>query len=186
MNDYKKTIAILIFVIYIFANLSFNNSIYNEYTNFKMFIVTSHLFVMEILFWVTIFLKIRNKGNKEEIKFLFSLFMIGIIGVSGSRIFLSSSPYLNDLVLNNIILVYMIGFFRVLAIFSSFIFVFFSFSQKNIFLILISLLNFVVNILIWVEFDSNINVIIRILIGIISIIYIIIKDRNKNLGGKND
>ena len=50
--------------------------------------------------------------------------------------------------------------------------IFYLFDTKNIFLIIISLLNIVTVILIWVDFDSGINGIIKMIMAILALVYI--------------
>ncbi|MDO5089857.1 MAG: hypothetical protein Q4D53_08725, partial [Leptotrichiaceae bacterium] len=100
-------------------------------------------------------------------------FMVGLAGCSLSRIFLTSSPYINDLLNSSIAMAYIIGVIRLVFIFASIMSMFYLIDTKNIFLIIISVLNIVSSILIWLDFDTGINTAVRILVGILAIIYVI-------------
>ena len=66
-----------------------------------------------------------------------------------------------------------VGIFRICYIFFSILGIVLAFSSKKITYILITILNFIVSILIWVDFDSNITSIMRIVMGVFAILSII-------------
>ena len=68
---------------------------------------------------------------------------------------------------------------RVLFIFSSIIFIFIAISRRNVFLILISALNIIVSIMMWLDFDTNITAVMRIIISIFAIIYYVFSKNSK-------
>ena len=68
---------------------------------------------------------------------------------------------------------------RVLFIFSSIIFIFIAVSRRNVFLILISALNIIVSIMMWLDFDTNITAVMRIIISIFAIIYYVFSENSK-------
>jgi hypothetical protein len=68
---------------------------------------------------------------------------------------------------------------RVLFIFSSIIFIFIAVSRRNVFLILISALNVVISVMIWLDFDTNITAVMRIIISIFAIIYYVFSENSK-------
>ena len=59
-------------------------------------------------------------------------------------------------------------------IFTSIMNIFYMKDSKSKILFIISFLNLINSILIWLDFDNNINAIIRIIIGILMLIYVII------------
>ena len=192
---YKKILAIIVSFFYIFVNYNFYNSIYHEYTNAKIFNITLWLGIVEVFFWIMLLYSIfylENKSisndsngktretieleEKKDIRDLlicFALFLISLVCVNISRVILQSSPYMNDVVstVNSYVLFF--GGTRVLFIFSAIVFGFIAWSRRNIFLLIISLLNGVVSVMIWLDFDGNITAIIRIIIAILAIGYYI-------------
>lgn len=195
---YKKVVAIIVSFFYILANHSFYNSIFNEYTNDKLFKISTWLGVIEVIFWIMLFYSIFYLENKDikfddkkeiaekEVKkdirdliICFSIFIISLICVDISRVILQSSPYINDTVSTVNSYVWLVGGTRVLFIFSSVVFGVIAASRRNIFLIIVSVINFIVSIMIWLDFDGNVTVIMRIVIAILAIIYyLLLKDNN--------
>lgn len=195
---YKKVVAIIVSFFYILANHSFYNSIFNEYTNDKLFKISTWLGVIEVIFWIMLFYsvfylenkdikfddkkEIAEKEVKKDIRDLIiclSIFIISLICVDISRVILQSSPYINDTVSTVNSYVWLVGGTRVLFIFSSIVFGFIAASRRNIFLIIVSVINFIVSIMIWLDFDGNVTAIMRIVIAILAIIYyLLLKDNN--------
>ena len=195
---YKKVVAIIVSFFYILANHSFYNSVFNEYTNDKLFQISTWLGVMEVIFWIMLFYsvfylenkdikfddkkEIAEKEVKKDIRDLIiclSIFIISLICVDISRVILQSSPYINDTVSTVNSYVWLVGGTRVLFIFSSIVFGFIAASRRNIFLIIVSVINFIVSIMIWLDFDGNVTAIMRIVIAILAIIYyLLLKDNN--------
>lgn len=193
---YKKILAIIVSFFYILVNYSFYNSIFHEYANNKIFHITLWLGIAEVLFWFMLLYSVFYLENKNissnlegksqedveqeerkdirDLLICFAIFLASLICVNISRVILQSSPYMNDVVstLNSYILFF--GGTRVLFIFSAILFLFIAISRRNIFLILISVLNTVVSIMIWLDFDANITAIIRIVIAVLAIVYYIL------------
>ena len=174
----KKSISIIIFLCYIISDLLFLKTADRDYANIILLFSSTILFVFEVLFWGMLFLSSDGRERKSSVELLF---LGTLAGVGLSRIFLISSPYINDLLNANIVLAYIIGIIRVAFIFAAIVNIFYFFDTKNIFLIIISILNLVCAILIWVDFDSGINGIIRLIIGISAIIFMIMS-KNKTFG----
>ena len=193
---YKKILAIIVSFFYIFVNYNFYNSIYHEYTNAKIFNITLWLGIVEVFFWIMLLysvfylenksisndsngktpetIKLEEKKDIRDLLICFALFLISLVCVNISRVILQSSPYMNDVVstVNSYVLFF--GGTRVLFIFSAIVFGFIAWSRRNIFLLIISLLNGVVSVMIWLDFDGNITAIIRIIIAILAIGYYIL------------
>ena len=55
MNITKKILAIILILLYIFANMLFYTVIFNDYVNRKVFFITGFQFLCEIVFWIVIF-----------------------------------------------------------------------------------------------------------------------------------
>lgn len=176
MSFVKKGIALFIILFYIVSNILFYNTIFNDYPNIILFKSSILLLIFEILFWIVLFSKLDNT-NSNRIKSIEYLFIISLSGVSISRIFLHSSPYLNDLLNIKYFYIYLVGILRGLFIFSSIMNIFYMKDSKSKILLFVSSLNLVTSIMIWLDFDSNINAILRILIGILILLYVIIEKR---------
>ena len=193
---YKKILAIIVSFFYIFVNYNFYNSIYHEYTNAKIFNITLWLGIVEVFFWIMLLysvfylenksisndsngktpetIKLEEKKDIRDLLICFALFLISLVCVNISRVILQSSPYMNDVVstVNSYVLFF--GGTRALFIFSAIVFGFIAWSRRNIFLLIISLLNGAVSVMIWLDFDGNITAIIRIIIAILAIGYYIL------------
>ena len=196
MLFYKKIVAVVISIFYIFANCSFYNSIFHEYTNDKLFQMTTCFGIIEVFFWITLFFSIfqledksvkkidktreeREKEAQRDIRDLvicFFIFMASLICVDISRVILTSSPYINDIASTVGSYTVFIGGTRILFIFSAIIFIFITVSRRNALLIVISAINIIVSAMIWLDFDANITAIMRIIIAILAIIYYLKND----------
>ena len=177
MIKYKNIFKILIFLIYILVNLNFYNSVYLDESNFYLLKSSLFLLVGEILFWIVFLGEFLNSEKlqlkKIEKRIILLLFITVVLGIAICRVFLNSSEYFNDLLNVDVFLMLVVGIFRISYIFFSILGIVLAFSSKEVIYILITILNFIVSILIWVDFDSNITSIMRIVMGVFAILSII-------------
>ena len=177
MIKYKNIFKILIFLIYILVNINFYNSVYLDESNFYLLKSSLFLLVGEILFWIVFLGELLNSEKlqiKKIEKIIILLFFITVVlGIAICRVFLNSSEYFNDLLNVDVFLMLVVGIFRICYIFFSILGIVLAFSSKEVIYILITILNFIVSILIWVDFDSNITSIMRIVMGVFAILSII-------------
>ena len=177
MIKYKNIFKILIFLIYILVNLNFYNSVYLDESNFYLLKSSLFLLVGEILFWIVFLSEFLNSEKlqlkKIEKRIILLLFITVVLEIAICRVFLNSSEYFNDLLNVDVFLMLVVGTFRICYIFFSILGIVLAFSSKKVIYILITILNFIVSILIWVDFDSNITSIMRILMGVFAILSII-------------
>ena len=200
MFSYKKIVAIVTSVLYIFVNYDFYNSIFHEYTNDRLFHTTTYLGIVELVFFIMLFLSVfqlenmetKKKGDKtraekekegkkdaRDLTICFLIFIASLICINISRVILTSSPYINDIASTASSYTTFIGGTRVLFIFSSIMLIFIATSRRNALLIIISAINFIISIMIWLDFDANVTAIMRIFIAILAIIYYFqLKDGN--------
>ena len=68
MFSYKKIAAIVTSVLYIFVNYDFYNSIFHEYTNDRLFHTTTYLGIVELFFFIMLFLSVFQLENMETKK----------------------------------------------------------------------------------------------------------------------
>ncbi len=189
MRIKERVSVISLFVCYIFTNLLFYNVIYRDYVNRNIFFITGFLFITEMAFWIFIFSLIRREERlkSSNINPILIPFLIGVGGTGVGRVLLNSSLYLNDLLTVSTPFIYFIGIIRILFIFSAFSFFFLALDTRNILLTVISCLNIVVSILIWLDFDTNISSAVRILMGLLGILYIVLlKERTIYQEEKNE
>ena len=183
MNINKKTLAIFPIILYIIANMLFYSVIFNDYVNRKVFFITGFLLLCEIIFWIVIFYFVNSvKSIQQWEKYLIEgIFLAGIAATGIGRILLNSSPYVNDLLNSSTTLIYLFGSGRVLMLF---------YSPRNWFILLIAILNIGIAFLIWLDFDNTISSSIRIVMGLIAIIYILLFKENETkevkMEGKNE
>ncbi len=177
MIKYKNIFKILIFLIYILVNINFYNSVYLDESNFYLLKSSLFLLVGEMLFWIVFLGDILNSEKlqlkKFEKRIILLLFITVVLGSAICRVFLNSSEYFNDLLNVDVFLMLVVGIFRICYIFFSILGIVLAFSSKEVIYILITILNFIVSILIWVDFDSNITSIMRIVMGVFAILSII-------------
>lgn len=177
MIKYKNIFKILIFLIYILVNINFYNSVYLDESNFYLLKSSLFLLVGEILFWIVFLGELLNSEKlqikKIEKRIILLFFITVVLGIAICRVFLNSSEYFNDLLNVDVFLMLVVGFFRICYIFFSILGIVLAFSSKEVIYILITILNFIVSILIWVDFDSNITSIMRIVMGVFAILSII-------------
>ena len=177
MIKYKNIFKILIFLIYILVNINFYNSVYLDESNFYLLKSSLFLLVGEMLFWMVFLGDILNSEKlqlkKIEKRTILLLFITVVLGIAICRVFLNSSEYFNDLLNVDVFLMLVVGIFRICYIFFSILGIVLAFSSKKVIYILIIILNFIVSILIWVDFDSNITSIMRIVMGVFAILSII-------------
>lgn len=177
MIKYKNIFKILIFLIYILVNINFYNSVYLDESNFYLLKSSLFLLVGEILFWIVFLSELLNSEKlqikKIEKRIIILLFITVVLGIAICRVFLNSSEYFNDLLNVDVFLMLVVGIFRICYIFFSILGIVLAFSSKKGIYILITILNFIVSILIWVDFDSNITSIMRIVMGVFAILSII-------------
>lgn len=200
MFSYKKIVAIVTSVLYIFVNYDFYNSIFHEYTNDRLFHTATYLGIVELFFFIMLFLSVfqlenmetKKKGDKtraekekegkkdaRDLTICFLIFIASLICINISRVILTSSPYINDIASTASSYTTFIGGTRVLFIFSSIMLIFIAASRRNALLIIISAINFIISIMIWLDFDANVTAIMRIFIAILAIIYYFqLKDGN--------
>ena len=190
LNFFRNLIGIIISLRFIVLNLDFYNTVFKEFPNNKIHYITTHLTFVSFLFWIFLFWTIffvYKKGNKENLSFniMFLIFIAVSMAVDISRVFLESSPYFNDLVTSSQELATRIGLIRVAYIFFSISLFFCMCNTKNFFLIAISILIFANSIMIWLDFDANITAILRILAGIMCILFYGYELINSNFIKKN-
>lgn len=177
MIKYKNIFKILIFLIYILVNVNFYNSVYLDESNFYLLKSSLFLLVGEMLFWIVFLGDILNSEKlqlkKIEKRIILLLFITVVLGIAICRVFLNSSEYFNDLLNVDVFLMLVVGIFRICYIFFSILGIVLAFSSKKVTYILITILNFIVSILIWVDFDSNITSIMRIVMGVFAILSVI-------------
>lgn len=177
MIKYKNIFKILIFLIYILVNVNFYNSVFLDESNFYLLKSSLFLLVGEMLFWIVFLGDILNSEKlqlkKIEKRIILLLFITVVLGIAICRVFLNSSEYFNDLLNVDVFLMLVVGIFRICYIFFSILGIVLAFSSKKVTHILITILNFIVSILIWVDFDSNITSIMRIVMGVFAILSIV-------------
>lgn len=181
MNINKKLLAIFLIILYIIANMMFYSVIFNDYVNRKVFFITGFLFLCEIIFWIAVFYFINKvKSIQQWEKYLIEgIFLAGVASAGIGRILLNSSPYVNDLLNSNTTLIYLFGSGRVLMLFCGFLLFGYVYKPVNWLIRLVAILNILVAILIWVDFDNTLSSSVRIIMGLIAIIYISLFKENE-------
>ena len=189
MNINKKILAIFPITLYLIANMLFYSVIFNDYVNRKVFFITGFLFLCEIIFWIVIFYFVNSvKSIQQWEKYLIEgIFLAGVASAGIGRILLNSSPYVNDLLNSSTTLIYLFG---ILMLFCSFLLTGYVYSPRNWSILLIAILNIFVAVLIWVDFDNTLSSSVRIVMGLIAIVYVLLFKANETkevkMEGKNE
>ena len=192
MNINKKILAVFPIILYIIANMMFYSVIFNDYVNRKVFFITGFLFLCEIIFWIAVFYFVNKVKNIQrwEKYMIEGTFLAGVAATGIGRILLNSSPYVNDLLNSSTTLIYLFGSGRVLMLFCSFLLTGYVYSPRNWSILLIAILNIFVAVLIWVDFDNTLSSSVRIIMGLIAIMYILLFKENETkevkMEGKNE
>ena len=182
MNINKKILAIFPITLYLIANMLFYSVIFNDYVNRKVFFITGFLFLCEIIFWIVIFYFVNSVKNIQQWeKYLIEgIFLAGIAATGIGRILLNSSPYVNDL----------FGSGRVLMLFCGFLLFGYVYKPVNWLIRLVAFLNIFIAFLIWVDFDNTLSSSVRIVMGLIAIMYVLLFKANETkevkMEGKNE
>ena len=181
MNINKKILAVFPITLYLIANMLFYSVIFNDYVNRKVFFITGFLLLCEIIFWIVIFYFVNSvKSIQQWEKYLIEgIFLAGVASAGIGRILLNSSPYVNDLLNSNTTLIYLFGSGRVLMLFCGFLLFGYVYKPVNWLIRLVAILNILVAILIWVDFDNTLSSSVRIIMGLIAIIYISLFKENE-------
>ena len=181
MNTNKKILAVFPIVLYIIANMLFYSVIFNDYVNRKVFFITGFLFLCEIIFWIAVFYFVNKvKSIQQWEKYMIEgIFLAGVAATGIGRILLNSSPYVNDLLNSSTPLIYLLGSGRVLMLFCGFLLFGYVYKPVNWLIRLVAILNILVAILIWVDFDNILSSSVRIIMGLIAIIYISLFKENE-------
>ena len=166
MNINKKILAIFPITLYLIANMLFYSVIFNDYVNRKVFFITGFLFLCEFIFWIVIFYFVNSEKNIQQWeKYLIEgIFLAGIAATGIGRILLNSSPYVNDLLNSSTTLIYLFG--------SGILLFGYVYKPVNWLIRLVAFLNIFIAFLIWLDFDNTISSSIRIVMGLIAIMYV--------------
>jgi len=174
MNINKKILAMFPIILYIIANMMFYSVIFNDYVNRKVFFITGFLFLCEIIFWIAVFYFVNKVKNIQQWEkyMIEGIFLAGVAATGIGRILLNSSPYVNDLLNSSTTLIYLFGSGRVLMLFCSFLLFGYVYKPVNWLIRLVAFLNIFIAFLIWLDFDNTISSSIRIVMGLIAIMYV--------------
>ncbi len=188
MKNKEKILGILICICYILTNFLFYNVMYKDYVNRTVFFITASLFICEVAFWGYLITTLKDRDGilKSRLFQIAIPFLIGIIGTSIGRILLSSSLYLNDLLLTHTVFIYLIGIVRVIVIFFGISFITLAVEIKNPILVGIFIINLVTAIAIWLDFDGNLTSILRIITGVVAIAYFLFLKEKINYQEENN
>ena len=138
----------------------------HNYSNFKLFLFTTIFAIVEVLLFVYLFSYL-----KEMPKIIAGTFIVTIIIINIGRILLLSSPIFNDFVNSSFIASVFIGVPRIILIFMCIVLSIYFYENKIYLLFFSSLLGIVVEILLYLDFDTNISAILRTIMSLFIAIY---------------
>lgn len=189
MKIIKGKLQGIVSILYILGNVLFYKSIFKDISNMYLTFVALILLGTEVAFWYLVLKDLmggeRLKLSDRDRNIVGYLFVFGTLIIGITRAILHGSPYFNDMVNTNIYMLSFVGISRVLAIFNAILFIFLSIDEKNIYYILMAVLNLIVSFMIWLDFDMDITSILRIIIAILYMINIRLYWK-KNSQGKEE
>lgn len=163
----KKLIGIIITIFLVLANIAYLKINTNDYTVGRLIILNLGIIGTNFIFWISLY---SNLKKKNFIIFFFLLFLFLVdLDRMNVQIFLDY----NDKIINSFLFSTAIGGVRLIFLFISIYFFFFLSSLKKFLLRIIGILNIVISVLIFIEFEGSFTPVIRIVIGVFYILYLL-------------
>ena len=172
----KKLTGILIAVFLIIANLAYLKINTHDFTVKRLIILNMGILISDMVFWIFLY------GNLKKKNFIIFLFLILLVMIDLDRMNVQIFLGYNDRVTGGFLFPTIIGAVRLAYLFVSIYFFFFLSDFKNFLLRIAGILNIVVAILIFIEFDNSFAPYLKIVTAIVYIFYILFflgKEKNE-------
>jgi hypothetical protein len=163
----KKLIGIIAAVFLIIVNLAYLKINTNDFTVRRLIILNFGILISDLAFWIFLYLNLKRRN------FVILLFLILLILVDIDRMNVQIFFWYNDRVTSGILFPTLIGVVRLAYLFISVYFFFFLSDSKKFLLRIIGILNILVAVLIFVEFDNAIAPYLKAVTGIVYILYLL-------------
>ena len=162
----KKLTGILIAIFLIIANLAYLKINTHDFTVKRLIFLNMGILISDLAFWIFLYLNLKKRN------FVIFLFLIFLVLVDLDRMNVQVFLEYNDMITGGIIFPTVIGAVRLAYLFVSVYFFFFLSDFKNFLLRIAGILNIIVAVLVFIEFDNSFAPYLKIITGqYISYIY---------------
>ena len=162
----KKLTGILIAIFLIIANLAYLKINTHDFTVKRLIFLNMGILISDLAFWIFLYLNLKKRN------FVIFLFLIFLVLVDLDRMNVQVFLEYNDMVTGGIIFPTVIGAVRLAYLFVSVYFFFFLSDFKNFLLRIAGILNIIVAVLVFIEFDNSFAPYLKIITAAVYILYI--------------
>ena len=162
----KKLTGILIAIFLIIANLAYLKINTHDFTVKRLIFLNMGILISDLAFWIFLYLNLKKRN------FVIFLFLIFLVLVDLDRMNVQVFLEYNDMVTGGIIFPTVIGAVRLAYLFVSVYFFFFLSDFKNFLLRIAGILNIIVAVLVFIEFDNSFAPYLKIATAAVYILYI--------------
>ena len=181
----KKLTGILIAIFLIIANLAYLKINTHDFTVKRLIFLNMGILISDLAFWIFLYLNLKKRN------FVIFLFLIFLVLVDLDRMNVQVFLEYNDMVTGGIIFPTVIGAVRLAYLFVSVYFFFFLSDFKNFLLRIAGILNIIVAVLVFIEFDNSFAPYLKIITAAVYILYIFfffgkMKEEKKEKNGEEN
>ena len=162
----KKLTGILIAVFLIIANLAYLKINTHDFTVKRLIFLNMGILISDLAFWIFLYLNLKKRN------FVIFLFLIFLVLIDLDRMNVQIFLKYNDMVTGGIVFPTVIGAVRLAYLFVSVYFFFFLSDFKNFLLRIAGILNIIVAVLVFIEFDNSFAPYLKIITAAVYILYI--------------
>ena len=162
----KKLTGILIAIFLIIANLAYLKINTHDFTVKRLIFLNMGILISDLAFWIFLYLNLKKRN------FVIFLFLIFLVLVDLDRMNVQIFLKYNDMVTGGIVFPTVIGAVRLVYLFVSVYFFFFLSDFKNFLLRIAGILNIIVAVLVFIEFDNSFAPYLKIITAAVYILYI--------------
>ncbi len=162
----KKLTGILIAIFLIIANLAYLKINTHDFTVKRLIFLNMGILISDLAFWIFLYLNLKKRN------FVIFLFLIFLVLIDLDRMNVQIFLKYNDMVTGGIVFPTVIGAVRLVYLFVSVYFFFFLSDFKNFLLRIAGILNIIVAVLVFIEFDNSFAPYLKIATAAVYILYI--------------
>ena len=181
----KKLTGILIAIFLIIANLAYLKINTHDFTVKRLIFLNMGILISDLAFWIFLYLNLKKRN------FVIFLFLIFLVLIDLDRMNVQIFLKYNDMVTGGIVFPTVIGAVRLVYLFVSVYFFFFLSDFKNFLLRIAGILNIIVAVLVFIEFDNSFAPYLKIATAAVYILYIFfffgkMKEEKKEKNGEEN
>ena len=162
----KKLTGILIAIFLIIANLAYLKINTHDFTVKRLIFLNMGILISDLAFWIFLYINLKKRN------FVIFLFLILLVLIDLDRMNVQVFLEYNDRVTGGNLFPTLLGALRLAYLFVSIYFFFFLSDLKNFLLRIAGILNIIVAVLIFIEFDNAFAPYLKIITAIVYIFYI--------------